>query len=182
MSARIIDGKAVAKRIRAECAERVQELHRRSGLTPGLAVILVGDDPASQVYVGNKIRACEGVGIKSQTFRYGRDVDTETILAKIYELNADAGVHGILVQLPMPPGVDTPRVIRAISVEKDVDGFHLYNVGGLVVGNTIFLTLHAIRRGEAARGRGRPDSRSERRRSRCQQHRRQAYGTDADPA
>jgi methylenetetrahydrofolate dehydrogenase (NADP+)/methenyltetrahydrofolate cyclohydrolase len=138
MSARIIDGKALARRIRGECAERVQYLHRVSGVTPGLAVILVGDDPASQVYVGNKIKACESVGIASRTFRYDQNVDTETILAKIQELNADVSVHGILVQLPLPPGVDTPSVIRSISVEKDVDGFHLYNVGGLVVGNTIF--------------------------------------------
>ncbi len=138
MSARIIDGKALARRIRGECAERVRDLQQNSGLTPGLAVIFVGDDPASQVYVGNKIKACESVGIASRTFRYNRDIDTETILAKIRELNADASVHGILVQLPLPPSVDTPRVIRAISVDKDVDGFHLYNVGGLVVGNTIF--------------------------------------------
>lgn len=138
MSARIIDGKALARRIREECAEGVQELQRRSGFVPGLAVILVGNDPASQVYVGNKVKACESVGIKSQTFRYGENVDTETILNKIYELNADVSVHGILVQLPLPPSVDTPRIVQAISVDKDVDGFHLYNVGGLVVGNTIF--------------------------------------------
>lgn len=138
MSAKTIDGKALAKRIRAECAEGVRELKQRSGLTPGLAVILVGDDPASQVYVGNKIKACESVGIRSQTFRYDADVATETIIGKIHELNADVGVHGILVQLPLPASVDTPQVIRAISVEKDVDGFHLYNVGGLVVGTTIF--------------------------------------------
>lgn len=138
MTATIIDGKAVAKRIRAECAERVEVLHRRSGITPGLAVILVGDDPASHLYVGNKVKACASVGIKSHAYRYSRDVDTATVLAKINELNADPGVHGILVQLPLPSGVDMPRVISAISVQKDVDGFHLYNVGGLVVGNTIF--------------------------------------------
>jgi methylenetetrahydrofolate dehydrogenase (NADP+)/methenyltetrahydrofolate cyclohydrolase len=138
VTATIIDGKSVAKRIRAECAERVEDLHRRSGITPGLAVILVGDDPASHLYVGNKVKACASVGIKSQAYRYGRDVDTATVLAKIHELNADPGVHGILVQLPLPSGVDMPRVISAISVQKDVDGFHLYNVGGLVVGNTIF--------------------------------------------
>lgn len=138
MTAKIIDGKQLAKRIRGECAERVRELRGRCGVTPGLAVILVGDDPASQVYVRNKIKACESVGIKSRSFRYGNDADTETIVAKIHELNADGDVHGILVQLPLPQGMDTARVIRAIAVEKDVDGFHLYNVGGLVVGNTIF--------------------------------------------
>lgn len=138
MSAKIIDGKALAKRIRGECAERVRDFQRRSGITPGLAVILVGDDPASQIYVGNKIKACQSVGIASQIFRYDRSVDTETILTKIHELNADPAVHGILVQLPLPSGVDTPKIIRSIAVEKDVDGFHLYNVGGLVVGNTTF--------------------------------------------
>jgi methylenetetrahydrofolate dehydrogenase (NADP+)/methenyltetrahydrofolate cyclohydrolase len=101
-------------------------------------VILVGDDPASHLYVGNKVKACASVGIKSQAYRYGRGVDTVTVLAKIHELNADSGIHGILVQLPLPSGVDMPRIISAISVQKDVDGFHLYNVGGLVVGNTIF--------------------------------------------
>jgi methylenetetrahydrofolate dehydrogenase (NADP+)/methenyltetrahydrofolate cyclohydrolase len=138
VTATIIDGKAVAKRIRAECAERVEDLRRKSGITPGLAVILVGDDPASHLYVGNKVKACASVGIKSQAYRYGRDVDAVTVLAKIHELNADSGIHGILVQLPLPSGVDMPRIISAISVQKDVDGFHLYNVGGLVVGNTIF--------------------------------------------
>jgi methylenetetrahydrofolate dehydrogenase (NADP+)/methenyltetrahydrofolate cyclohydrolase len=138
VTATIIDGKSVAKRIRAECSERVEDLRRRSGITPGLAVILVGDDPASHLYVGNKVEACASVGIKSQAYRYGRDVDTATVLAKIHELNADSSVHGILVQLPLPSGVDMPRIISAISVQKDVDGFHLYNVGGLVVGNTIF--------------------------------------------
>jgi len=81
-------------------------------------VILVGDDPASHLYVGNKVKACASVGIKSQAYRYGRDVDTVTVLAKIHELNADSGIHGILVQLPLPSGVDMPRIISAISVQR----------------------------------------------------------------
>jgi methylenetetrahydrofolate dehydrogenase (NADP+) / methenyltetrahydrofolate cyclohydrolase len=138
MTAKIIDGKAVAQRIRSECAERVRSLVANGAVTPGLAVILVGDDPASRVYVNNKIKACETVGIRSFSFRLPIGTDTRTIVDKIIELNNDSAVHGILVQLPLPKHVDTGKVIRTISVNKDVDGFHLYNVGGLVVGDTIF--------------------------------------------
>jgi len=138
MSAKIIDGKAVAQRIRSECAERVRLLKDRNGIAPGLAVVLVGDDPASRVYVNNKIKACESVGIRSFNFRFPYEAETAMILAKITELNVDPDVHGILVQLPLPSHIDSSKVIRAISVDKDVDGFHLYNVGGLVVGDTIF--------------------------------------------
>jgi methylenetetrahydrofolate dehydrogenase (NADP+)/methenyltetrahydrofolate cyclohydrolase len=138
MNAKIIDGKAVAQRIRSECAERVRLLKDRNGIAPGLAVVLVGDDPASRVYVNNKIRACESVGIRSFNFRFPYEAETAMILAKITELNVDPDVHGILVQLPLPSHIDSSKVIRAISVDKDVDGFHLYNVGGLVVGDTIF--------------------------------------------
>ncbi len=145
MNAKIIDGKAVAQRIRSECAERVRLLKDRNGIAPGLAVVLVGDDPASRVYVNNKIKACESVGIRSFNFRFPYEAETAMILAKITELNVDPDVHGILVQLPLPSHIDSSKVIRAISVDKDVDGFHLYvdgfhlyNVGDLVVGDTIF--------------------------------------------
>jgi methylenetetrahydrofolate dehydrogenase (NADP+)/methenyltetrahydrofolate cyclohydrolase len=138
MSAKIIDGKAVAQRIRSECADRVRLIKNRNGIAPGLAVVLVGDDPASRIYVNNKIRACESVGIRSFNFRFPYEAETAMILAKITELNVDPDVHGILVQLPLPSHIDSSKVIRAISVDKDVDGFHLYNVGGLVVGDTIF--------------------------------------------
>jgi methylenetetrahydrofolate dehydrogenase (NADP+)/methenyltetrahydrofolate cyclohydrolase len=138
MSAKIIDGKAVAQRIRSECADRVRLIKDRNGIAPGLAVVLVGDDPASRIYVNNKIRACESVGIRSFNFRFPYEAETAMILAKITELNVDPDVHGILVQLPLPSHIDSSKVIRAISVDKDVDGFHLYNVGGLVVGDTIF--------------------------------------------
>jgi methylenetetrahydrofolate dehydrogenase (NADP+)/methenyltetrahydrofolate cyclohydrolase len=138
MTAKIIDGKAVAQRIRSVCAERVRLLTASGAAAPGLAVILVGDDPPSRVYVNNKIKACEAVGIRSLSFRLPVETDTQVIIDKIAELNNDPAVHGILVQLPLPKHIDTGKVIRTISVDKDVDGFHLYNVGGLVVGDTIF--------------------------------------------
>lgn len=137
MSAKIIDGIKVAASIRAECKTRVEALRAR-GAAPGLAVILVGEDPASKVYVRNKMKACADVGITSLEFRFPADVDAETIIAKIEELNERKDVHGILVQLPLPRHLPAPRILRTISAEKDVDGFHLYNVGGLVVGDTVF--------------------------------------------
>ena len=136
-SAKIIDGVAVAAKIRAECKERVAALAAR-GVQPGLAVILVGSDPASAVYVRNKIRACAEVGIHSVRHDFPADVPVETVLSTIEQLNADPAIHGILVQLPLPAHLAASRVLRAISAEKDVDGFHLYNVGGLVVGDTVF--------------------------------------------
>ncbi len=138
MTAKIIDGRAVADLIRAECAERVSRLQSITGIKPGLAVILVGHDPASAVYVRNKIRACETVGIRSLTHRLAATITDEELLGLIDELNADPTVHGILVQLPLPEHIDMARVLETIAPSKDVDGFHLYNVGALVTGNTIF--------------------------------------------
>ncbi len=138
MTAKVIDGVAVAAKIRAECRERVKKLMAQSRKSPGLAVILVGSNPASQVYVRNKIRACADVGIRSMRFDMSSDIDPAILIAKIEELNQDPNVHGILVQLPLPPAFDIARVLRTISVDKDVDGFHLYNVGGLVVGDSVF--------------------------------------------
>jgi methylenetetrahydrofolate dehydrogenase (NADP+)/methenyltetrahydrofolate cyclohydrolase len=135
--AKIIDGKGVAAEIRAECKAQVAAL-KEQRIQPGLAVILVGSDPASAVYVRNKIRACADVGIRSVKYDFPDTVDTDTVLAIIRELTADPTVHGILVQLPLPRNLDTSRIVKAIPVEKDVDGFHLYNVGGLVVGGGIF--------------------------------------------
>jgi len=135
MTARIIDGTALARRLRQGIATRVDALTAQ-GVTPGLAVILVGDDAASAVYVGRN--ACEAVGIRSFAERYPSTIDNQTLLARIAALNADPAVHGILVQLPLPPQIDMPRVLEAISVDKDVDGFHLYNIGALVTGNTVF--------------------------------------------
>ena len=138
MTAKIIDGNAVARKIRDECRLRVQRIVAQSGAAPGLAVILVGSDPASRIYVKNKIRACAYVGIRSFRFDYPADVKQDEVVGKIAELNEDSTVHGILVQLPLPASFDMTRILRTISADKDVDGFHLYNVGGLVVGSTVF--------------------------------------------
>ncbi len=138
MTAKIIDGNKVAAGIRAECKTRVQALQARAGITPGLAVVLVGEDPASEVYVRNKLRACEAVGIASFSHRLPVETTTAELLALIERLNADPAVHGILVQLPLPEHIDMRGVLEAISAVKDVDGFHLYNVGGLILGDTAF--------------------------------------------
>ncbi len=138
MTATIIDGIAVAAKIREECRQRVDAIVARGAPPPGLAVILVGSDPASQIYVRNKIRACEQVGIRSFRFDFKADVNPQIVIDKIEELNQDPLVHGILVQLPLPRAFDITRVLHTISVDKDVDGFHLYNVGGLVAGGTVF--------------------------------------------
>ncbi len=138
MSAKVIDGVAIARSIRTQCRERVTRLEQRHKTTPGLAVLIVGDNPASKVYVRNKVRACEEVGIRSAVHAFPADAEPAGLIAKIKELNADPAIHGILVQLPLPPQFSLDSVLSAISSEKDVDGFHLYNVGGLVIGNTIF--------------------------------------------
>jgi methylenetetrahydrofolate dehydrogenase (NADP+)/methenyltetrahydrofolate cyclohydrolase len=138
VSARIIDGKAIAKKIRAEQAEQVERLVARHGVRPGLAVILVGSNPASRVYVRNKIAACREVGIRSDLIELPSEITQAELLRRIDALNADPGVHGLLIQLPLPAHIEMASVLERIDIEKDVDGFHLYNVGGLVTGNTIF--------------------------------------------
>jgi len=138
MSARIIDGNVVAARVRAECAQRVKRIREEAGRAPGLAVIMVGENPASAVYVRNKMRACEDVGIVSRRLLYPDTVSEEEVLRRIDILGADPDVDGILVQLPLPKSFDLKRVLGTIPAGKDVDGFHLYNVGGLVIGDTIF--------------------------------------------
>lgn len=137
MTAHIIDGRRLAETLRQDFSLRVEAL-RANGAAPGLAVILIGDDPASAVYVRNKIRACEATGIRSFSRHFPAGVSNAELLGTIVELNADPQVHGILVQLPLPPHIDLPRVLETIAVEKDVDGFHLYNVGALVSGSTVF--------------------------------------------
>jgi methylenetetrahydrofolate dehydrogenase (NADP+)/methenyltetrahydrofolate cyclohydrolase len=136
-TARIIDGKAVAASIRGELKERVKALAQK-GVVPGLAVILVGANPASVVYVRNKIHACEEVGIRSLKFDFPIDTDPRAVLDLIRDLNGRSDIHGILVQLPLPPQFSISQILDTISADKDVDGFHLYNVGGLVVGDTVF--------------------------------------------
>jgi len=137
MVAKIIDGKQVSAGIRLECKARVAKLAAR-GIVPGLAVILVGSSPASAVYVRNKIRACADVGIRSLRYDFPDNVEPDLVIDLVEELNRRTDVHGILVQLPLPPQLPVTRVLRTISADKDVDGFHLYNVGGLVLGDTVF--------------------------------------------
>ena len=132
MTARIIDGNALSAKLRGELAAKAAELTAK-GTQPCLAVILVGGDPASAVYVRNKVAGCEKAGIKSLKFEYAQDTAPADVLGKIAELNADPSVHGILVQLPLPKHFDEKAVLEAISVEKDVDGFHAENVGRLAL-------------------------------------------------
>ena len=128
----------IARSIRSECRARIALLQESAGITPCLAVLLIGANSASQVYVRNKIKASADVGIRSELYEFPDDVDSQEVIRTIKRLNEDPDVHGILVQLPLPPHFDPQKVLRTISVDKDVDGFHLYNVGGLVVGETIF--------------------------------------------
>src|SRR5258706_13386392 len=137
MPAKIIDGKAIAREVRVGIADRAAGLKRRR-VHPSLVMIVVGNNPASAVYGRNKVRACADVGIKSLVLRYPQETGEKLLLDAIRGLNADASVHGILVQLPLPPHISVRRVLETISVDKDVDGFHLYNVGGLVIGETVF--------------------------------------------
>ncbi|MCI9195478.1 MAG: bifunctional methylenetetrahydrofolate dehydrogenase/methenyltetrahydrofolate cyclohydrolase FolD [Angelakisella sp.] len=136
--AAIIDGKAVSAKLRQEMKGEVAALQAK-GIAPGLAVVLVGEDPASQVYVRNKIRACEELGIRSQDHRLPADTTQERLLELIGELNNDPAVHGILVQLPLPEQISDQAVIAAIDPKKDVDAFHPQNVGKIVQGNYDFL-------------------------------------------
>ena len=137
MTATLMDGVAVSKAIRAQWKQRADALTKQ-GVTPGLAVILVGENPASQVYVRHKVKACGEMGLHSELHHFPVDVSEQTVLEKIAELNRSPKIHGILVQLPLPPQIDNNKVLEAISVEKDADGFHLYNLGALVTGGTVF--------------------------------------------
>lgn len=137
MTAKIIDGRMLSKQLRSKYSRHSEQL-REKGVAPGLAVILVGDSAASKVYVANKIKACEECGVDSTSHVLPTDTSEQALLDLIGRLNADNSVHGILVQLPLPPHIDMRRVLEAIDVNKDVDGFHLYNVGALATGNTIF--------------------------------------------
>ncbi|KGJ06652.1 methenyltetrahydrofolate cyclohydrolase [Paracoccus halophilus] len=137
--ARLIDGRQAASRLRAAIAAEVAQLGRDHGAVPGLAVVLVGADPASEVYVRAKGRAMREAGMESHEHRLPADTAQETLLALIDRLNADDRVHGILVQLPLPAQIDTQAVIQAISPDKDVDGFHVLNVGRLALGQQAFV-------------------------------------------
>jgi len=137
MTAQLIDGKALSSQLRTDIARRTQAL-KAQGKVPGLAVILVGDNPASQVYVRNKVKACEDVGIRSVLERHDAAMTEAELLARIHALNTDPAIHGILVQLPLPPQIDSHKVIEAISPAKDVDGFHVASAGALMVGEPGF--------------------------------------------
>jgi len=137
MTARIIDGKAIALEVRTEWKVRADALKLR-GVTPGLAVIIVGEDPASKIYVANKVKACAELGLHSEHIVLPADTPEAMLLERIVALNADPKIHGILVQLPVPKHIDSSKVLNAISPDKDVDGFHPENVGALVSGNMRF--------------------------------------------
>jgi len=144
--AEIIDGKKVSEHIRSQIAEGVEKLKRETGITPGLAAVLVGDDPASEIYVRNKRRACSNAGIYSEEHKLPLETTEEELLTLVDKLNNDPKIHGILVQLPLPDHINVTKVLRAVSPLKDVDGFHPYNVGLLVEGNPRFIpcTPHGI--------------------------------------
>ena len=137
MTAKLIDGNALSKHLRSEVAQRAAALTAR-GTQPGLAVLLVGENPASQVYVRNKIKACEDNGLHSSYDRYPATLSEADLLARIDALNSDPKIHGILVQLPLPKHIDSHKVIEAIAPEKDVDGFHVANAGALMTGQPRF--------------------------------------------
>lgn len=134
MTAKLIDGKEFAQRVRDGVAADVETLKTNHGITPGLAVVIVGEDPASQVYVRNKVRQTGEVGMNSFHYEMGADVDQATLIGKVEELNADPTVNGVLVQLPLPKHIDEAAVIEAIDPAKDVDGFHVINSGLLATG------------------------------------------------
>ncbi|MCI6057367.1 bifunctional methylenetetrahydrofolate dehydrogenase/methenyltetrahydrofolate cyclohydrolase FolD [Anaerotignum sp.] len=138
MKAQRIDGKAISDQIKEEAALEAQELQRQ-GITPCLAVVLVGNDPASMVYVNNKKKACEKVGILSRSYELPEDTEEKDLLALVEQLNMDNSVHGVLVQLPLPPQIDEEKVILAVDPKKDVDCFHPLNVGLLHTGQKGFL-------------------------------------------
>ena len=133
MTAQIIDGKALAAQIRTEVTQRVAAI-KAQGVTPGLAVILVGDNPASQVYVRNKVKACSDCGMHSVLEKYDATMSEAALLERVHALNADPAIHGILVQLPLPAHIDAQKVIETISPAKDVDGFHIASAGALMTG------------------------------------------------
>jgi methylenetetrahydrofolate dehydrogenase (NADP+)/methenyltetrahydrofolate cyclohydrolase len=137
MPAQLLDGNALSKKLRAEIAAR-SAIVTAKGVRPGLAVIVVGDNPASQVYVRNKVKACEDVGFHSVLERYPAELGEEELLARIATFNADPSIHGVLVQLPLPEHISTERILEAIAPQKDVDGFHVSNAGALMVGHPEF--------------------------------------------
>ncbi|HEX9831393.1 MAG TPA: bifunctional 5,10-methylenetetrahydrofolate dehydrogenase/5,10-methenyltetrahydrofolate cyclohydrolase, partial [Thermodesulfobacteriota bacterium] len=144
--AEIIDGKEVAQHIRKEVSEEVRKLKEETGIVPGLAAVLVGSNPASEIYVRNKRKACGEAGIYSEEYKLPEETTESDLLSLIKELNEDKKIHGILVQLPLPKHINEAKILRAVSPLKDIDGFHPENVGYLVEGNPRFIpcTPHGI--------------------------------------
>ena len=138
MGATLLDGARIAAEVRGEVAADVREMQARHGVTPGLAVVLAGDDPASAVYVRNKGRACQEAGMASETFILPQETSQKELLALLERLNGDARYHGILVQLPLPSHIDEEAAVRALDPAKDVDGLHPENMGRLVLGSPLF--------------------------------------------
>ena len=138
MPAKLIDGKQIAKYYRDSITEEVKQL-KKEGQVPGLAVVLVGENPASKTYVKMKRKTCEEMGIHSVLVEYNNKVSENELLEKIDQLNNDSSIHGILVQLPLPEGIETAKVIERISPDKDVDGFHPVNIGRMMIGEDAFL-------------------------------------------
>lgn len=139
-TAKVIDGKKLAENLRENFKQRITNLQQNYSITPGLAVILVGENPASQVYVKNKVLACESVGIYSQKITFAENTSEEVLLNKIKELNDDPKIHGILVQLPLPKQINENKILAAIAINKDVDGFHAENVGLLAQNKPKFIS------------------------------------------
>ena len=146
MAAKIMSGKEVAKQMRAEMTTVVEQLKKEHEVVPGLAVVLVGDNPASISYVTGKKKACKEVGIKSVEHKFDADLPEEDLLKLIDELNGDPAINGILVQLPLPKHIDENKVLNAIDPAKDVDGFHPVNLGKMLIGEKCFLpcTPHGV--------------------------------------
>jgi methylenetetrahydrofolate dehydrogenase (NADP+)/methenyltetrahydrofolate cyclohydrolase len=138
--AELIDGKKVSQHIREEVAREVEKLKNETGTTPGLAAVLVGDNPASEIYVRNKRKACGEVGIYSEEYKLPKETSETELLSLVEKLNNDAKIHGILVQLPLPEQINSTKILRSVSPSKDVDGFHPENVGLLVEGNPRFIS------------------------------------------
>jgi methylenetetrahydrofolate dehydrogenase (NADP+)/methenyltetrahydrofolate cyclohydrolase len=146
MTAEIISGTEIAKQIRQELTQEIAQLKDKHNLVPGLATVIVGDDPASQVYVGSKVKTCQALGIYSERHDLPSETSEQTLLALIDRLNKDPKIHGILVQLPLPKHIDENNVLMAVNPKKDVDGFHPVNVGKLMIGEPDYLpcTPHGI--------------------------------------
>jgi methylenetetrahydrofolate dehydrogenase (NADP+)/methenyltetrahydrofolate cyclohydrolase len=139
MAAKILSGTEIAKEIRKDLKAEIEELKAKHGITPGLAVVLVGEDPASQVYVRSKVKTCEKLGVKSIEHRFEADYPESDLLALIDKMNKDDSIHGILVQLPLPKHINEEKVLLRIRPDKDVDGFHPTNVGKMLIGKPDFL-------------------------------------------